>query len=167
MYKQKTHIVYGELHILSYLVLDQKSNDNAYSAPLRHEVWNVYHKRVMLGIDCVTIHFQIFELHSSIILNMILYFCPFSFHESFFNFPWSMAPLWRSYSSIWSLNYWAKLKSLFSVPVCILTCESNLTDPGSWTLDINWYIYNAYQQNWVHQPLLSHIQVHLHPDQLW
>ena len=41
---------------------------------------------------CVTIHFHIFEFNSIIILNMILSFCPFYFHESFFYFPWSMAP---------------------------------------------------------------------------
>ena len=44
---------------------------------------------------CVTIYFHIFEFNSSIILNMILSFCPFSFYISFFYFPWSMAPFWR------------------------------------------------------------------------
>ena len=34
MYKQHTHMVYGELHILPYLVLDRNANDNAYSSPL-------------------------------------------------------------------------------------------------------------------------------------
>ena len=33
-----------------YLVLDNNVNDNAYSTPLRYEVWNMDHKMVMLGI---------------------------------------------------------------------------------------------------------------------
>ena len=41
MYKQHTHMVYGELHILPYLVLDQNANYNTCPAPLCHEVWNV------------------------------------------------------------------------------------------------------------------------------
>ena len=51
MYNQHKHMVYEELHILPYLVLDQNAKDNAYSAPLRHEVWNVDHKRAILVID--------------------------------------------------------------------------------------------------------------------
>ena len=42
MYKQHMHMVYGELYIYIYQVLDQNANDNAYSTPLRHKVWNVY-----------------------------------------------------------------------------------------------------------------------------
>ena len=44
-------MVYGELHIYPCQVLDQNANDNACRVPLNHEVWNVDHKRVMLGID--------------------------------------------------------------------------------------------------------------------
>ena len=51
MYKENMHMVYGELHILSYLALDQNANYNSYSAPLRQVVWNVDQKRVILGID--------------------------------------------------------------------------------------------------------------------
>ena len=51
MYMQHKHMVYGELHIHHYLVLDQNANDNAYSTPLRNEFWNVDHKELMLGID--------------------------------------------------------------------------------------------------------------------
>ena len=51
IYMQHKHMVYGELHIHYYLVLDKNSNDNAYSNPFRHEVWNLEHKIVMLGID--------------------------------------------------------------------------------------------------------------------
>ena len=51
MYKQLTHMVYGKLHILPYLVLDKNENDNAYSDLLHHEVWNVDHKIIMPVID--------------------------------------------------------------------------------------------------------------------
>ena len=44
-------MVYGELHILPFLVFDKNANDNAYSTPLRHEVWNVDHKMTIMGID--------------------------------------------------------------------------------------------------------------------
>ena len=36
-------MVYGELHILPYIVLDKNANDNAFPSPLHHEVWNVEH----------------------------------------------------------------------------------------------------------------------------
>ena len=45
------HMVYGELHIHPYQVLDQNANDNACRAPLYHEVLNLDHRKVMLGID--------------------------------------------------------------------------------------------------------------------
>ena len=44
-------MVYGELHRHHYLLLDQYTSDNYYSAPLLHEVWNVDHKMVILEID--------------------------------------------------------------------------------------------------------------------
>ena len=47
---QHRHMVYGKLHIHHYLVLDQNENYDAYSTPLHHEVWNVDHKMVMMGI---------------------------------------------------------------------------------------------------------------------
>ena len=50
MYKQHTHMVYGELHILPYIVLDKNANDNAYSTLLGHEVWNVDQKIIIKGI---------------------------------------------------------------------------------------------------------------------
>ena len=43
-------MVYRKLHIHHYLFLYPNENYNAYSTPLRHEVWNVDHKMVMLGI---------------------------------------------------------------------------------------------------------------------
>ena len=51
MYMQHKHMVYVELHIYHYLVLDQTVNDNSYSTPLRHEVCNVYHKMAIMVID--------------------------------------------------------------------------------------------------------------------
>ena len=51
MYKHHKHMEYGKWHILPYLVLDKKVNDNDYSTPLRHEVWNVDHKMIVMGID--------------------------------------------------------------------------------------------------------------------
>ena len=83
MYMQHKHIVYGELHILPYLVLYQNKNDNAYSTLLRHEVWDVNQKIIIQGIYLCYNTFHVFEFNSSIILNMILSFCQFSFHESF------------------------------------------------------------------------------------
>ena len=86
MYMQHKHMVYGKLHIYLYLVLDKNANDNVYSTPLRHEVWNVEHKIIILGIGFVTIHFHILVCNISIILNMIMFVCSFSFHELFFVF---------------------------------------------------------------------------------
>ena len=51
MYTQHKHTIYRELHIYPYLVLDQTESDNSYSTPLRHEVWNVENKIIILGID--------------------------------------------------------------------------------------------------------------------
>ena len=47
---QHKHMVYGEFHRHHYLVLYQKVNDDAYSTPLCHEIWNVHHKKIMLRI---------------------------------------------------------------------------------------------------------------------
>ena len=64
MYMQHKQMLYGELHIRHYLVLDKNANVNAYSTPLRHEVWNVDHKKLMLGIDlCHNIFSQICVQH--------------------------------------------------------------------------------------------------------
>ena len=51
MYMQHKHMIYGEFHRQHYLVLDQNENDNTYSTPLRHEVWNVDQKMIIMGID--------------------------------------------------------------------------------------------------------------------
>ena len=51
MYMQHMHMVYGELHRHHYLVLDKNASDNAYSPPLRHEVWNMDYKMIIPEID--------------------------------------------------------------------------------------------------------------------
>ena len=50
MYMQHKNMVYIILHIYPRLVLDQNANYHAYSTPLCHEVWNVDHKIIILGI---------------------------------------------------------------------------------------------------------------------
>ena len=48
----KPHSARGLSKHYHFLVLDQNANDNdVFSAPLRYEVWNVDHRRVVLGID--------------------------------------------------------------------------------------------------------------------
>ena len=135
VYIQHNHVVYGELHIYPYLFLDQNAYDNAYSTSLRHEVWNMDHKMILLGI-----HSHMFLFNVSIILNMILSFCPFYLHESFLGFSWSMTTsLWYFFVRC-SWNSLAKHTSYFWVPVCILICETNIFNTGSWTVYINWYM---------------------------
>ena len=86
MYMQHKHMVYGELHIHHYLVLYQTGNDNTYSTPLRHEVCNVDHKNLMLGIDLcyktfshLGVQHQHYPEHDTICLSIF-------FHESFIIF---------------------------------------------------------------------------------
>ena len=86
MYMQHKHMLYGKLHIHHYLVLDRSKNENVYSTPLRNEVWNVDYKMEMTGIDLCYKNDYILVCYISIILNMILSVCTFSFHESFIVF---------------------------------------------------------------------------------
>ena len=51
MYMKHKHRIYAELCINHYLLLDQNESYNAYSYLLRHEVWNVEHKMVMMEIE--------------------------------------------------------------------------------------------------------------------
>ena len=50
IYTQHRHMIYGELHIHHYLVLGKNKDYNYYSTPLRHEVWNMDRKMVILVI---------------------------------------------------------------------------------------------------------------------
>ena len=83
IYMQHRHMECDKLHIFHDLSLNRNVNYNAYSTPLLHEVLDVDHKMVMLVIGCITINFHIFVCNISIILNMILSVCPFSFTGSF------------------------------------------------------------------------------------
>ena len=82
-YIQQRHMIYGEMHKHNYLVLYQNTSDTYYLSPLLHEVWNVDHKMGMLKIVFCYKTFYIFVCNISIILNMILSACPFSFTGSF------------------------------------------------------------------------------------
>ena len=105
MYMQHRHMVYRELHRHHYLFY-QSASGNAYSAPLRHEVWNVDQKMVMLGISsCYNKFSYLFVQHQnyldydtvclSIIFPWIFlifpdhwhHFCGYSFVR-FFGTPW-------------------------------------------------------------------------------
>ena len=98
MYMQHMHMVYGELQIYHYLVLDQNLNDNAYSTPLRHEVWNMDHKKVMLGIylcynsfSHLGVQHQHYPEHDTVCLSILFqqilcFICLDQWHHFFFMF---------------------------------------------------------------------------------
>ena len=92
---------------------------------------------------CVTISFQILVFNIRTILNMILSVCSFSLHVSFFVFDLINDTIFAGFFVGKCCNSLDKLTSSFWLPVYICICESNLFDPGSWTVDINWYIYIA------------------------
>ena len=119
------HTVFSKLNIHHYLVLDQNVNYNAYSNPLCHEVWNVDHKMVMLGLVCVTINFHIFVCNISIILNMILSVCPFSFTGYFPVFSLINDSMFMMLLRQIFWDFLARLTSFFGVQECIRICESN------------------------------------------
>ena len=138
MYKQHTHMVYSELHILPYPVLYQNANDNSYSTPLRHEVWNMDQKMIILGIDLcyntfsrLGVQHQHYPEHDTVCLFIL-------FPRIFF--PWSTTPYLRFFYVRCCWNSLAKLTSSFWVLVWILICESNLFDPVIWTVEINRYM---------------------------
>ena len=79
-------MIYSEFHIHHYLVLDKNANDNPYSYPLRHEVWNVYHKMVILGIYLCYKAFSHLGVQHQNYPEHILYVCLFPFYELFILF---------------------------------------------------------------------------------
>ena len=88
MYIQHKHMVYSELKIHHFLVLDQNANNNAYSNLLRHEVWNVDHKMVILGINLcwnkfshIGLQHQHYTEHDSVYLSILILWIVF------YNFP--------------------------------------------------------------------------------
>ena len=50
MYMKHRRMLYGEFHRPHYLVLDQSASDNSLLILLRHEVWNVDNKMIILII---------------------------------------------------------------------------------------------------------------------
>ena len=141
LYIQHRHMVYGNFHRRHYLVLDQNASDNAYLSPLHHEVWNMDLKMVMLEIDkcCNTfshlcVQRQHYLEHNTVCMSIFFHWiffciCPDQWHH-----------FCECYSVRCCLNPLTKLTSFFWLPVYIFIWESNLFDPWSWTLDINWYI---------------------------
>ena len=80
MYIQHRHMVCGELHICHELFLDQNVNDNTYSTPLLHEVLDVDHKMVMLGIGWyhntfshICVQHQHYPEHDTLCLSIFFY----------------------------------------------------------------------------------------------
>ena len=72
---------------------------------------------------------------------MILSICPFYFTVSFPLFPLINDSMFTMILRQMFWNYLARLTSCFGVQEWIRICESNVLNPESWTLDINWYTY--------------------------
>ena len=91
---QHKHMVYGELCIHHFLVLDQKENDNAYSNPLVHEVWNADHKMAMMCFNLcynafsnLGVKHQHYPEHDTIYLSMFfpwIVYCKFPVQKHHF-----------------------------------------------------------------------------------
>ena len=84
IYMQHSRMVYGEFHRHHYLVLNQNANDKAYSTPLRHEVWNVDNKMLMLVIvlcyntfSNICVKHQQYPEHDTLCMSIF-------FHRQFF-----------------------------------------------------------------------------------
>ena len=141
MYMQHNNMAYGELDIYPYLVLDKNANDNSYPTSLRHKVWNMDQKVIRIGIDLcynnyshLCVQLQHYLEHDNFCLSILFSWIVF------LNFPWSMASSLRWFFARCSWNYLDKLTSFFWVPVWIWISESNIFDPGSWKVNINWYM---------------------------
>ena len=79
-YIQHRHMVCGKLHICHDLVLDQNVNYNAYSTLFIHEVLDVDHKIVMLGIvwyhntfSHICVQYHNYPEHDTICLSIFFY----------------------------------------------------------------------------------------------
>ena len=79
MYMQQGNMLCVKLIIDHFLILDLTENDNAYSTPLRHKVWNVDHKMVILGIHfCYNTYshlgmqYQHYTEHDTVCLSIFL-----------------------------------------------------------------------------------------------
>ena len=120
MYMQNRHRIYDKLHIHHELVLDQSASDNAYSSPLRHGVWNVEQKMIMLGIGLcynnfshICVQHQNYLEHDTVCLSILfpwIFFCILPDQ-------WHHFREWYFVRCCW--NYLVKLKSLFWLLMCI------------------------------------------------
>ena len=123
VYMQHRHMVYCEFHRNHYLVLDQNTSDNAYSALLRHEVWNVDQKMGNSG-NWFVLEYILTYLCSTSELYWTWYFLSVHFLSMniFLFLLWSKTSFLRCSFVRWCWNYWAKLTSSFWLPVCIFIC---------------------------------------------
>ena len=151
VYIQHRHMVCGQFHICHDLALYQNVNDNYYSTPLLHEVLDVEHKMAMMGIvwyqnifSHLFVQHQHCPKHYTLCIYIFFYWLfSYIFPDQWlrvYNDPWTdvfgiIYPDWHHCFVCFS-----RLTSLFCVQEYIRICESNVFDPVSWTLDINWYI---------------------------
>ena len=109
--------------------------------PCAMKLWMWNTKFYFWELVCITIHFHLFLCNISIILNMILSVCPFSFTVSFSLFLLMKDSMFTMLFRHIFCNSLARLKKIFCVIECIRIYELNVFDTDSWTLDINWYKY--------------------------
>ena len=151
-------MVYDELHIHHYLVLDQNENDNSYSTPLRHDFWNKDHRIVMLGIHLcyntlshVGVQYQHYLEHDNVYLSNC--------------FPWFFFELIKN--NIFAVLFlsdgvdlsWLKLHLFFGFHCAFAPSNKicSIQEVEQWkSIDI----YSASKQYWVHLKPLCHAQVH-------
>ena len=89
---------------------------------------------------CITKTFNIFVVNISILLNIILPFCPLLFTCPFFVFALINHSMFACCMRKVFLNSMDKLTSDVRVPVCIIICVSYPFAPGTFTFNINWNI---------------------------
>ena len=155
----------SELHIFHDLVLDKNVNDNACSTPLLHEVLDVNHNMLMLGIGlyrnkfshiCVKHHY--YPKHDILCLYFFLL-------ALFLYFPLSITPCLRCSLDICFWDCLARLTSLFCLQECIRICESIFLIPVFEHLTLI-DKYRACPWRWYHRPPLFQALVYLYINQL-
>ena len=117
-----------------------KTNDNAYSTPLHHEVWNVEHQMVFPGINLC---------YNTFSHRIFFCICPDQWHHF-------CGALFSSVVGIHylNLNHCFGWQYVFASrnQICLFQVVEH------WTL---FNMYNAYKQIWVHLQHLFHAQVHI------